>query len=216
MPERTSVVLERLSSGIPRRRFSDLLLFGVTLAELIALVRLTPTFTLVDWIYVLQHLVVFGIALTRRPPSTQDRSLPASLAVAISLAYPYAQVICLHWSTGRAAWPAGGLVIVTLAACLSLISLLSIGTLFGIRPALRGLATRGPYRLVRHPMYLAYVLSDIGYNLEEWNVGTVLAVMGGWASLLYRIGTEERLLSQDDRWPTYANSVRYRLVPGIW
>ena len=35
-------------------------------------------------------------------------------------------------------------------------------------------------------MYLAYLLADIGYNLQEWNIGTVLLVMVGWMSLLYR------------------------------
>ena len=76
--------------------------------------------------------------------------------------------------------------------------------------------TRGPYRFVRHPMYLSYMLGDIGYNLQEWNSGTVLLVMAGWASLFYRIHAEERLLSQDARWVTYASSVRHRLLPGIW
>jgi protein-S-isoprenylcysteine O-methyltransferase Ste14 len=65
-------------------------------------------------------------------------------------------------------------------------------------------------------MYLAYVIADIGYNLQEWNFGTALLVIAGWTSLLYRIHAEERILSQDARWPTYAASVRYRLLPGIW
>jgi protein-S-isoprenylcysteine O-methyltransferase Ste14 len=209
-------VLEGLVSGISRRRFSDLLLFGFTLAELTVLVLLTPTFTMVDWIYVLQHLMVLGIALTRRPPAAQDYSFPTSLAVAVSCAYPYAQVIYLDRVPGDAGWPAAGLVLVTLSACLSFASLLSIGRLFGLRPALRGLATGGPYSFVRHPMYLAYVVSDIGYNLQEWNIGTALMVMMGWASLLYRIHAEERILSQDSGWRTYISSVRCRLVPGVW
>ena len=105
---------------------------------------------------------------------------------------------------------------VTLSACLSLVSLLTLGRRFGIRPALRGLATRGPYRVVRHPMYLAYVLGDIGYNLQEWNGGTALMVLAGWTSVLYRIHAEERILSRHARWPTYVASVRYRLLPGVW
>lgn len=203
-------------SGISGRRLGDFLLFGVTSVELALLFLMTPTFTIVDWIYVLQHLLVLGIALTRRPPKVQDISLPSSASVVVAYSYPYAQVIYLRWVPSDPAWPTAGLVLVVLAACLSLASLLSLGRRFGVFPALRDLQTRGPYRLVRHPMYLAYVLADIGYNLQEWNFGTVLLVMAGWASLLYRIHAEERILSQDARWSDYAALVRYRLFPRLW
>jgi protein-S-isoprenylcysteine O-methyltransferase Ste14 len=204
------------ASGVSARRVGDFLLFGVTSTELAILFFLTPTFTLVDWIYVLQHLLVLGIALTRRPPEAYDHSFPSSAAVVAAYAYPYAQVAYLRWVPGNPAWPAGGLLLVTLAACLSLASLLSLGRRFGVFPALRGLVTRGPYRLVRHPMYLAYVIADLGYNFQEWNFGTALMVMAGWASLIYRIQAEDRILSQDAQWSAYAASVRYRLLPGIW
>jgi len=105
---------------------------------------------------------------------------------------------------------------VTLAAGLSLVSLLTMGRLFGVRPALRGLVTGGPYRFVRHPMYLSYVISDIGYNLQEWNFVTLLLVLVGWMSLVYRIRAEERMLSRHFEWPAYVTLVRYRLLPGIW
>jgi protein-S-isoprenylcysteine O-methyltransferase Ste14 len=203
-------------SGVSGRRLGDFLLFGVTSVEFVVLFFLTPTFTVVDWIYVLQHLLVLGIALTRRPPEVKDHSLPASAAVIIAYAYPYAQVVYLRWLPGEPAWPTGGLVLVTLAAFLSIASLLSLGRRFGVFPALRGLMTRGPYRLVRHPMYLAYVIADIGYNLQEWNGGTALLVMAGWISLLYRIRAEERILSQDAGWPAYTALVRHRLIPGLW
>jgi protein-S-isoprenylcysteine O-methyltransferase Ste14 len=203
-------------SGISRRRLGDILLFVVTLAELILLFFLTSTFTIADWIYVSQHLLVLGIALLRPPPEAQDRSLLASTSVVVAYAYPYAQVVYLRWVPGNPAWPACGLVLITLAAFLSMTSLLSLGRWFGVWPALRGLATGGPYRLVRHPMYLAYVLADIGYNLQEWNFGTALLVMAGWASLFCRIRAEERMLSQDAGWSPYVALVRYRLLPGIW
>ena len=203
-------------SGMYGRRFGDFLLFGVTSAELAILFFLTPTFTIVDWIYVLQHLMVLGIALTRRPPEVQDRSLPSNASVVVAYAYPYAQVLYLRWVTGDPAWFTGGLVLVTLAAFLSIASLLSLGRRFGVFPALRSLMTRGPYRFVRHPMYLAYILADIGYNLQEWNFGTALMVMAGWISLAYRIHAEERVLSQDAGWSNYIASVRHRLIPGLW
>ncbi len=199
-----------------RRRFADLLLFCVTAIELVILFLLTPTFTITDWIYVLQHFIVLGIALTRRHPKVRDYSVASSLAVGAAYVYPYAQVIYLRWSPGDVAWPAAGLVLVTLAAGLSLVTLVTLGRLFGVRPALRGLVTSGPYRFVRHPMYLSYVLADIGYNLQEWNSVTLLLVFVGWASLVYRIHAEERLLSQHVEWPAYIVLVRYRLFPGLW
>jgi len=198
------------------RRFADLLLFCVTSAELVILFLLTPTFTITDWIYVLQHFIVLGIALTRPQPKLRDYSLASSVAVGVAYVYPYAQVIYLRWSAGYVASPAAGLVLVTLAAGLSLVSLLTMGRLFGIRPALRGLATRGPYRVVRHPMYLSYVIADIGYNLQEWSSVTLLLVLVGWASLIYRIHAEERVLSRHPEWPAYVVLVRYRLFPGMW
>jgi protein-S-isoprenylcysteine O-methyltransferase Ste14 len=198
------------------RRFADLLLFCVTSIELVLLFFLTPTFTGTDWIYVLQHLIVLGIALTRPRPKVRDYSIASSIAVGVAYLYPYAQVIYLRCSAGYVASPSAGLVLVTFAAGLSLVSLLTMGRLFGVRPALRGLATSGPYKFVRHPMYLSYVLADIGYNLQEWNSVTLLLVVVGWLSLIYRIHAEERLLSQHAGWPGYVALVRYRLFPGLW
>ena len=199
-----------------RRRFADLLLFCVTATELVILFLLTPTFTITDWIYVLQHSIVLGIALTRLHPKVRDYSIASSMAVGIAYTYPYAQVIYLRWSPGYVAWPAAGLTLVTLAAGLSLVSLLAMGRLFGVRPALRGLVKGGPYRFVRHPMYLSYIVADVGYNLREWNFVTLLLVLVGWMSLVYRIQAEERLLSQHAEWPAYVALVRYRLFPGLW
>ena len=198
------------------RRLADLLLFCVTATELVILFLLTPTFRIADWIYVLQHLVVLGIAVSRPHPTVRDYSIASSTAVIIAYAYPYAQVICLRESPGYLAWAGVGLALVTFAAGLSLVTLFTLGRLFGVRQAVRGLATSGPYRFVRHPMYLSYILADIGYNLEEWNLVTLPLVLIGWAALVYRIYAEERVLSQHSGWQSYAASVRSRLFPGLW
>jgi protein-S-isoprenylcysteine O-methyltransferase Ste14 len=203
-----------MSSGwVKLRCGANVLLFSVTLAELTFLLFQTPMFTFVDWIYVSQHLLVLVIAFTRRQPVAQDYSLPTNVAVGVSYAYPYAQVALLQRIPGAEGWPTGGLVLVTIAAFLSVASLLTLRRSFGIRPALRGLVTAGPYRFVRHPIYLSYAIGDIGYNLQEWNYGTVLLTLAGWVSLLYRIHAEERVLSRDPGWRTYVAAVPRRVLP---
>jgi protein-S-isoprenylcysteine O-methyltransferase Ste14 len=202
--------------GLSRRTLADVLLFGVTVAELALLFVLTPTFEIQDWIYVSQHVFVLAIALMRGAPRARDRSLLSNVAVFVSYTYPYAQVAYIRWVPTEELWPSAGLVLIIAAACLSLISLLVLGRGFGVRPALRVLATRGPYRLVRHPIYLAYVLADIGYNLRDWNLGTVLLVLAGWTALIVRIRAEERILAQDAEWGRYVAAVPSRLLPGVW
>ena len=202
--------------AVSSRRWNDVLLFSVTAVELGILLVLTPALTFPDWIYVLQHVMVLVIAVTRRSPAVTDHSFGVSAAVAVSYAYPYAQVISLQRTPGWPLWPEGGIVLITSGALLSIVSLCTLGRRFGIRPALRGLTVHGPYRVVRHPMYLSYVLSDIGYNLQECNLGTAALVMTGWISLLYRIDSEERIMAHHPQWDAYTDAVRYRLLPGIW
>lgn len=90
---------------------------------------------------------------------------------------------------------------------------------FNIRPEpKRGarLVMHGPYRWVRHPMYVALLLAMAGIAAEASN-GLVLGV---WALLLlvlnFKAALEERLLQQ--RWPEYTDyRVRTRrFIPGVW
>lgn len=198
------------------RPLGDFILFGVTGIELALLFVLTPTFAPVDWIYVCSNLLVLVIALMRSSPQAQDRSIATAAAVIVSYTYTYAQVALLRWIPSDEVSAQVGLMLVIIGACFSLVSLLSLGRLFGVRPALRGLVTKGPYRAVRHPIYLAYMVSDIGYNVQGWNIGTLMLVAAGWISMIYRIRAEERVLSGHPDWANYTSRVRYRLVPGVW
>ena len=87
---------------------------------------------------------------------------------------------------------------------------------FGLVAASRGVRRGGPYRLVRHPMYSGYVITQIGFlllNPSLWNVA-VYAVT--WSTLLMRVLEEERFLSQDPAYRDYMADVRYRLFPGVF
>ena len=46
---------------------------------------------------------------------------------------------------------------------LSTLALFDLGSSFGVSPANRGIVQSGLYRYVRHPMYLGYAISELGF-----------------------------------------------------
>lgn len=91
-----------------------------------------------------------------------------------------------------------------------------LGRSFGIVPANRGIIVRGPYRLVRHPIYLGYLVTHAGFLLTNWSVRN-LAIYGAvYVFQVLRILSEERFLGQDAAYRAYRERVPYRLIPGIF
>ena len=77
--------------------------------------------------------------------------------------------------------------------------------------------TGGPYRYVRHPMYLGIIGLFICLPLV---LGSSWALIpGGLIGVLYVIRTalEDRMLQEElPGYREYAGRVRYRLLPGVW
>jgi protein-S-isoprenylcysteine O-methyltransferase Ste14 len=75
----------------------------------------------------------------------------------------------------------------------------------------------GPYAIVRHPMYAAFVVMALGASLALGSWWGLLAVVGLIATLVWRIFDEEKLLRDDlPGYAEYTQRVRYRLVPFVW
>jgi len=108
-------------------------------------------------------------------------------------------------------------VALTLAGLgLQIAAKLSLRRNFGIIAANRGITTGGPYNLVRHPMYLAYLLTGVGFlltNPTAWNFA-VYAI--AFVFQVARLLAEERLLLQDETYRAFAERVPYRLLPRVF
>ena len=78
-------------------------------------------------------------------------------------------------------------------------------------------ASGGPYRFVRHPGYVGTILFELStpVMLASWWA----LIPGGLAALLLIVRTylEDRTLQEElDGYRQYAQTVRYRLLPGVW
>lgn len=164
-------------------------------------------------LFLLQITIVAWLFICRRPAKRVD-SRPWHWLAAIGASFgPF----LLQPGGGQISIsPAIGFTFQVSGVLLSLVALLWLGKSFGIVAADRGLVTSGPYRLVRHPAYAAYLVSELGFlmlNLSAFNVALLTIV---WTLQISRVVAEERVLSGDSAYGEYKARVPKRLIPAVW
>jgi protein-S-isoprenylcysteine O-methyltransferase Ste14 len=93
---------------------------------------------------------------------------------------------------------------------------LNLNRSFGIVPANRGVVTTGFYGIVRHPVYASYLIGHLAFlllNPTLWNASVYATAL---TLQIMRMSAEEGLLSRDPAYAAYRESVRYRLLPGVY
>ncbi len=79
------------------------------------------------------------------------------------------------------------------------------------------LVTLGPYRFVRHPGYLGMVISVPASGLALGSCWAMIPAVGYALIILRRAALEDQFLRRHlNGYETYADAVRYRLLPGLW
>jgi protein-S-isoprenylcysteine O-methyltransferase Ste14 len=114
------------------------------------------------------------------------------------------------------AWPVALEAAFVIAAAFTVVALLSLGRSFSIFPARRSLVERGPYALVRHPVYLGELAMVV---VATAAIDARFALPSFFAMLLLlvpRIQREEKQLESDAAHASYRARVRSRLIPGIY
>lgn len=100
--------------------------------------------------------------------------------------------------------------------CLTICAKLSLNRSFGIIAANRGVKAGGAYRLVRHPMYLGYIITQSGFLLSNFDLINLLMYTAAWTFQVLRIREEESVLRQDQAYRDFAAQVSWRLIPRIY
>jgi len=97
-----------------------------------------------------------------------------------------------------------------------ILSKVTLGRSFGVLPAARGLVTHGPYRVVRHPIYLGYLIAHVGFLLGNFSLQNVLVLGALYCAQIVRMLREEAVLGESGEYRDYAARVRWRLVPFVF
>lgn len=157
--------------------------------------------------------LVVALTVVRRTTAVVDRSYRARVLTAFSMLGPGlvrpGTVAALAPEAMTVALSAVGLLIVIAGK-------LSLGRSFGLMPANRGIVSTGLYRLVRHPIYLGYLITHAGFvlaNPTAWNIGLLIVAD---VALMWRAVCEEATLQTDEAYRSYQRVVRWRVLPGIF
>ncbi len=162
---------------------------------------------------VASEALVVVLMVIRRPSHDVDRRWVVRLITALSIVAPPL--------VRPVPTPAGREDLVTafvsaLGLALVVAAKLTLGRSFGLVPANRGVVCSGPYRFVRHPIYLGYLITNAGFliaNPLAWNF-FVFGVAD--TALLVRAVYEERTLEHDPAYVAYQAHVRWRILPRVF
>ncbi len=159
-----------------------------------------------------EGLVVI-LMIVRRPTEVVDRRWVVRLITLLSIAGP---PLVRPLATPAGPTDTISAMLSALGLTVIVVSKLALGRSFGLVPANRGVVSSGPYRFVRHPIYLGYLVTHAAFVVANplfWNIAILVAAD---IALLVRALYEERTLEGDDAYLAYESRVRWRLVPRVF
>jgi protein-S-isoprenylcysteine O-methyltransferase Ste14 len=135
----------------------------------------------------------FAVLIYKRKASRRPSRSPVAFIACACAIFPAAFLASPDADAALWAIVAGeGLVVV--AVCFTLAAVLCLGTCFGVLPEVRGLVTRGPYRFVRHPVYVGEIAAFAGFVIASQHLVNVIALIVFCAAQAVRLRMEEAAL----------------------
>lgn len=152
------------------------------------------------------------LMFNRRAPESVSSSpvewLVAFFATAAPLLLTPGGHAVVPWATGATLMAAG--------LAVNIYAKISLWRSFGMIAANRGIQQNGPYRVIRHPMYMGHAAGIFGF-LALYPSAANIALVGATLGLqLIRLRAEERLLQHDPAYAAYMIAVPRRLAPGLY
>ena len=169
-------------------------------------------------------LIVFAVALqnffVQPPVLTRLQRLFQDISVLVGVTHGLALVVL---DTAGHAWAIAGIVIYGTSLTLFLAALeaarrVAMTRTFVYTPRCDTILTKGPYRVIRHPIYLSYSLCWLAAPVATHNIVLSLTAAGMIACYVISAREEERLLATGPRASEYEvmRAKTWRMIPFIY
>ncbi|HVN30202.1 MAG TPA: isoprenylcysteine carboxylmethyltransferase family protein [Candidatus Binataceae bacterium] len=167
-----------------------------------------------DMIWTVGAVAMAAMSLVRIAPKASRVDLRAFL----STIFPVFLLPCLlraeNPSSGMLAWT--GVTLELCGVALSQLARIYMGRSFGILPGNRGIVSKGPFSLVRHPIYAGWFILTLGYLASYPSLLNSAITLAMLPFMMWRIRMEEDLLEADPDYRRYRRMVPSRLLPGLY
>ncbi|MGD0191488.1 MAG: isoprenylcysteine carboxylmethyltransferase family protein [Rhizomicrobium sp.] len=160
--------------------------------------------------------LIIALVVFRRVPVERSAGLLPRVIAFVSVAMAIARPKYLALEHLPAFVEAFTVILTVCGTIASIVVLIWLGRGFSIMPEARTLVTDGPYRIVRHPLYIAEEIGNIGIMLQYTQPWSLLLEVINVSLQLWRMSFEERVLTQ--AFPGYSDYAARtsRIIPGIY
>jgi protein-S-isoprenylcysteine O-methyltransferase Ste14 len=163
---------------------------------------------------VIVFVVTAALVCRRGTPMRQDLSVFSIAIVTAAIAWP----LLFHELNPEAPPASNAASAVQLGALLIMLSTtIVLASNFSVIPQYRKIVVRGPYRVVRHPLYAAYLAFDAATVCDIGTLGALSLWVLEAGLLALRAEREEMLLTLcSPKYVLYLSRVRYRFMPFVY
>ncbi len=113
-------------------------------------------------------------------------------------------------------WPLYAQSFFLLGAAIALVSFCFLGKNFAILPVLRNITVKGPYRIIRHPVYAGEYIMIVACALSNLTIFSCFTIVLAVPFAIIRSYAEESVLKESSIYCKYMEKVKYRLIPFIY
>jgi len=160
------------------------------------------------------YMLLGLMVLTRGPAKAEAEGLWPRVAAFVGTYMPW--TITFFGKSDQALPNLASTIFLLTGMIMMLVTIRHLGRSFSLVPQARSVVQSGPYRFIKHPLYLAEEFAIIGVALQNLSLMTAAIVVLHIGVQVCRIFYEEDLLRRNCLEYSGYEASRWRLVPFVW